>query len=109
MPGVGSTNLYLKNGATDPKEIVKGVKNGLYLTGLFGQGTNMVTGDISRGAVGFWIENGEITYPVQEITIAGNALTLLKNIAAVGNDLNFRFGGTAAPTILLSEATVGGA
>ena len=109
LPGIGSTNLYLKNGTTDPKEIVKGVKSGLYVTGLFGQGVNMVTGDISRGAVGFWIENGEITYPVQEITLAGNALTLLKNIAAVGNDLNFRFGGTAAPTILLSEATVGGA
>jgi PmbA protein len=109
LPGIGSTNLYLKNGATDPKEIVKSVKNGLYVTGLFGQGVNLVTGDISRGAVGFWIENGEITYPVQEITLAGNALTLLKNIAAVGNDLNFRFGGTAAPTILVSEATVGGA
>lgn len=109
LPGVGATNLYLKNGATDPKEIVKSVKNGLYLTGLFGQGVNGVTGDISRGAVGFWIENGEITYPVQEITVAGNALTLLKNITAVGNDLNFRFGGLAAPTILISEVTVGGA
>ena len=109
LPGIGSTNLYLKNGTTDPKEIVKSVKNGLYVTGLIGQGVNLVTGDISRGAVGFWIENGEITYPVQEITLAGNALTLLKNIAAVGNDLNFRFGGTAAPTILISEATVGGA
>jgi PmbA protein len=109
LPGVGSTNLYLKAGTSDPKEIVKSVKSGLYLTGLFGQGTNMVTGDVSRGAMGFWIENGEITYPVQEITLAGNALTLMKNVSAVGNDLSFRFGGMAAPTILISEATVGGA
>ncbi len=109
LPGIGSTNLYLKAGASDPKEIVKSVKSGLYVTSLVGFGTNMVTGDISRGAVGFWIENGEITYPVQEITLAGNALVLFKNIAAVGNDLSFRFGGSAAPTILISEATVGGA
>jgi PmbA protein len=109
MPGVGSTNLYLKAGASDPKEMVKSVKNGLYLKAMFGQGVNYVTGDISRGAAGFWIENGEITYPAQEMTLAGNALDLLKNIAAVGNDLSFRFGGTAAPTILISEMTVGGA
>lgn len=109
MPGVGSTNLYLKAGTTDPREMVKGVKNGLYLKAMFGQGVNYVTGDISRGAAGFWIENGEITHPVQEMTIAGNALSMLKNISAVGNDLSFRFGGTAAPTILISEVTVGGA
>lgn len=109
LPGVGSTNLYLKAGTSDPKEMVKSVKSGLYLTSLVGQGTNMVTGDISRGAVGFWIENGELTYPVQEITLAGNAITLLKSITAVGNDLSFRFGGSAAPTILISEATLGGA
>ena len=109
MPSVGSTNLYLKAGASDPKEMVKGVKNGLYLSAMFGQGTNLVTGDISRGAAGFWIENGEITYPVQELTLAGNALSILKNISAVGNDLSFKFGGTAAPTLLISELTVGGA
>ncbi|HWS55057.1 MAG TPA: TldD/PmbA family protein [Pyrinomonadaceae bacterium] len=109
MPGVGSTNLYLKAGASDPKEMVKSVKNGLYLKALFGQGVNYVTGDISRGAAGFWIENGEVTYPVQEMTLAGNALDILKNITAVGNDLSFRFGGTASPTILISEMTVGGA
>ncbi|HEU4596047.1 MAG TPA: TldD/PmbA family protein [Pyrinomonadaceae bacterium] len=109
LPSVGSTNLFMAAGASDPKEMVKSVKNGLYITALFGQGANGVTGDISQGAGGFWIENGEITYPVQEITLAGNALTLLKNITAVGNDLSFKFGGTAAPTILISEATVGGA
>jgi PmbA protein len=109
LPGVGSTNLYLKAGASDPKEIVKSVKTGLYLNAMFGQGVNYVTGDISRGAAGFWIENGELTYPVQEMTLAGNALDILKNITAVGNDLSFRFGGSAAPTILISEMTVGGA
>jgi PmbA protein len=111
MPSVGSSNLYMKAGASDPKEIVRSVKQGLYLTELpsFGQGLNSVTGDFSEGAQGFWIENGELTYPVQEITLAGNLLALLKNIAAVGNDLTFKYGSTAAPTLLLSEVTVGGA
>lgn len=109
MPGVGSTNLYMKAGSGDPKGMIKSVKNGLYLKALFGQGVNYVTGDISRGAAGFWIENGEVTYPVQEMTLAGNALDILKNISAVGNDLSFRFGGTAAPTLLINEMTVGGA
>ncbi len=108
-PGVGSTNLYIKNGATDPKEIIKGVKSGLYVNSLFGFGFNGVTGDVSQGANGFWIENGELTYPVQEITLAGNLLKLLKNITMVGNDLSFKFGGSAAPTLLISEATIGGA
>ncbi|MBC7909502.1 MAG: TldD/PmbA family protein [Pyrinomonadaceae bacterium] len=108
-PGVGSTNLYIKNGASDPKEIIKGVKSGLYVTSLFGFGFNGVTGDVSQGANGFWIENGELTYPVQEITLAGNLLKLLKNITMVGNDLSFKFGGSASPTLLISEATIGGA
>jgi len=108
-PSVNSTNLYLKAGKSDPKEIVKGVKEGLYVTELFGQGTNFVTGDLSMGAGGFWIENGEITYPVQEITLAGNLLTLLKNVTAVGSDLSFKLGSIASPTLLISEATLGGA
>jgi PmbA protein len=109
LPGVGSTNLYIKSGASDPKEMIKGVKRGLYVTSLFGFGFNSVTGDISQGANGFWIENGELTYPVQEITLAGNLSKVMKNITAVGNDLSFKFGGSAAPTLLVSEATVGGA
>jgi PmbA protein len=110
-PSVSSTNLYMKPGKSDPKEIVKGVKEGLYLTSLpsFGQGMNGVTGDFSEGAQGIWIENGELTYPVQEITLAGNILTMLKSITAVGNDLSFRYGSSAAPTLLVSEMTVGGA
>jgi PmbA protein len=107
-PGVGASNLFLKNGKTDPKDIVKSVKNGLYLTEMFGSGVNSVTGDFSQGASGFWIENGEITYPVQEITIAGNVLKALKNVQMIGNDLSFKLGSTASPTLLVSEMTVGG-
>lgn len=107
-PGVGSTNLYLKNGNTSPKDIIKSVKNGLYLTDMFGSGMNSVTGDFSQGATGFWIENGELTYPVQEITIAGNVLKALQNVKVIGNDLSFKLGSTAAPTLLVSEMTVGG-
>ncbi len=107
-PGVGASNLFLKNGKDTPKDIIKSVKNGLYLTDMFGSGINSVTGDFSQGASGFWIENGEITYPVQEITIAGNVLKVLKNVQAIGNDLNFRYGSTGSPTLLISEMTVGG-
>ena len=111
MPSVNSTNSYIQAGTSTPQEIIKSVKSGLYLTGLlgFGQGNNNVTGDFSLGAVGFWIENGELTYPVQEITLAGNMLSVLKNISMVGNDLEFKFGGLAAPTLLVSEMTIGGA
>jgi PmbA protein len=107
-PGVGSTNLYIKNGDTSPADMIKSVKNGLYLTEMFGSGMNSVTGDFSQGATGFWIENGELTYPVQEITIAGNVSKALSNVKAVGNDLSFKLGSTASPTLLVSEMTVGG-
>ena len=108
-PGVSPSNLFVQAGASDPKDIVKSVKEGLYLTGFQGSGFNNVTGDFSQGAYGFWIENGEIAYPVQEITIAGNMLGVLKNVAMVGNDLTFKYGSSAAPTLLISEVTVGGA
>ncbi len=107
-PGVAASNLFLQNGKSDPKEIVGSVKNGLYLTEMFGSGVNSVTGDFSQGASGFWIENGKLTYPVQEITIAGNVLSVLKNVKAIGNDLSFKLGSTASPTLLISEMTVGG-
>lgn len=107
LPNIGSTNLYMKNGTSDPKDIIKSVKAGLYLTELNGFGDNPVTGDMSRGAVGFWIENGVITHPVQEITFAGNLLKMFKNVTMVGNDQSFKYG--AAPTFLISEATIGGA
>jgi len=107
-PGVSSSNLYLKPGSMAPEEIVRSVNSGLFLTDMFGSGVNSVTGDFSQGASGFWIENGEIAFPVQEITIAGNVLKVLRNVQAIGNDLSFRRGSTAAPTMLISEMTVGG-
>jgi PmbA protein len=107
-PGVGSSNLFLKNGDTSRADMIKSIKNGLYLTAMFGSGMNSVTGDFSQGATGFWIENGEITHPVQEITIAGNVMKALGNVTAVGNDLSFKLGSTASPTLLVSEMTVGG-
>lgn len=107
-PGVSGSNLYIKNGDTSRADIIKSVKNGLYLSSMFGSGMNSVTGDFSQGATGFWIENGELTYPVQEITIAGNVTKALSSVQAVGNDLSFKLGSTASPTLLISEMTVGG-
>lgn len=107
-PSVSSSNLFLKAEGEDPGQIIKRVKNGLYLTEMFGSGINSVTGDFSQGASGYWIEDGEITFPVQEITIAGNVLKVLQNVQAIGNDLSFKRGSTAAPTLLISEMTVGG-
>ena len=107
-PNVGSTNLYIKNGDASPEEMIKSVKSGLYLDRVGGQGMNSTTGDFSMGANGQWIENGELTHAVQEITVAGNILKVLNNVKAVGNDLNFKLGTTAAPTLLIGEMTVGG-
>ena len=107
-PGVGSTNLYIKNGDKSPAEIIKSVKSGLYLDRVGGQGMNSTTGDFSMGANGQWIENGELTHAVQEITVAGNVLKLLSNVQTVGNDLSFKLGTTATPTLLIGEITVGG-
>lgn len=107
-PGVSESNLFMQNGTVDRQDLIKSVKNGLYLTELFGSGVNGVTGDFSQGASGFWIENGELTYPVQEITLAGNVLKVLQNVKAIANDLSFKRGSTAAPTLLISEMTVGG-
>lgn len=106
-PSVGPTNFYLVPGIKTPEQIIASVKNGLYVTELIGFGINMVTGDYSRGACGFWIENGELTYPVEEITIAGNLKDMFKNIELVGNDLVFR-GRIASPTVKIAEMMVAG-
>ncbi len=105
---VGTTNLYLAKGAVDPKALIGSVKQGLYVTELIGFGVNGVTGDYSRGAVGLWIDNGELSYPVEEITIAGNLLEMFQAIEGVGNDLVFR-DRTSAPTLLIGRMTVAGA
>lgn len=103
----GATNFYLAPGTISPEEIVRSVKRGLYVTELIGFGINMVTGDYSRGAVGFWIENGELAYPVEEITIAGNLKDMWMHVEAIGNDLVFR-GRIASPTVKIAEMTVAG-
>jgi PmbA protein len=104
---VGAGNFYLVPGTSTPAEIIGSVKSGLYLTELIGFGVNLVTGDYSRGAVGLWIENGELAYPVEEITIAGNLNEMLDHIEMVGDDLVFR-GRTAAPTLKIAHMTIAG-
>jgi PmbA protein len=106
-PGVAPANFYLAPGKESPEEIINSVKSGLYVTEMIGFGVNMVTGDYSRGAVGLWIENGEIAYPVEEITIAGNLKEMFQNIELVGNDLELR-GRIASPTIKICKMTVAG-
>jgi PmbA protein len=107
-PGIGPGNLYLEPGTQSPDQIIADVKGGLYVTSLMGFGTNIVTGDYSRGAAGLWIENGQLTHAVEEITIAGNLGEMLKNVAAIGNDLVFR-GSVASPTIRIDGMTLAGA
>jgi len=106
-PSVGPTNFYLVPGAKTADEIIQTVKQGLYVTDLIGFGINMVTGDYSRGAAGFWIEVGELAYPVEEITIAANLKDMFAGIEMVGSDLMFR-GRIASPTVKIAEMMVAG-
>ncbi|MEP3244381.1 MAG: TldD/PmbA family protein [Sneathiella sp.] len=105
-PGSSTTNLYMEAGKTSHDDMVGDIKSGFYVTSLIGFGVNGVTGDYSRGASGFWIENGEITYPVSELTIAGNLLDMFMNITPA-DDLEFKFG-TNAPTLLVNGMMVAG-
>ena len=107
-PGIGAGNLYLEPGSQAPDEIIEAIPSGLYVTSLMGFGVNMVTGDYSRGATGLWIENGQLTYAVEEVTIAGNLAEMLRGVSAVGNDLVFR-GSVASPTIRIDGMTIAGA
>jgi PmbA protein len=107
LPSVGPSNFYLEKGSTDPRELIKGIPNGLYVTAMLGKGADVVTGDYSRGANGLWIENGELAYPVQEITVSAALLDMLKGIDAVGTDLEFR-SSTAAPSLRFNELVVSG-
>ena len=106
-PGISTHNLFLPAGTQTPEEIISAVPQGLYLTEFLGRGINMVTGDYSRGASGLWIENGELTFPVQEITVAGNLKSMFHDISAIGNDLEFR-SSTACPTLLVDGLTIAG-
>ncbi|MGA2561006.1 MAG: TldD/PmbA family protein [Terracidiphilus sp.] len=107
-PGIGCGNLYLEPGTLTPDQIIDEVQAGLYVTGLMGFGTNTVTGDYSRGATGLWIENGQLTHAVEEVTIAGNLAEMLMNVTAIGNDLVFR-GSVASPTFRIDGMTLAGA
>ncbi len=105
--GGGVHNLELEPGQASPEELIERMGTGLLLTELIGQGVNILTGDYSRGAAGFWVENGEIQYPVHEITIAGNLADMLTGILAVANDLDIR-SRIRTPSLLLSEMTIAG-
>jgi PmbA protein len=107
-PGVGCGNLYLEPGTLTPEEIISQIPAGFYVTSLMGFGTNVVTGDYSRGATGLWIENGQITHAVEEVTVAGNLGEMFKNVTAIGNDLVFR-SAIASPTLRIDGMTVAGA
>jgi PmbA protein len=104
---VSTTNLYVAAGDSSPADLIKSVRKGLYVTELIGFGVNGVTGDYSRGAVGLWIEDGQLAYPVEEITVAGNLLDMFRAVEGVGNDLALR-DRTAAPTLLIGRMVVAG-
>jgi PmbA protein len=105
--GVGPGNFYLEAGKRTEAQIIGGVKQGLYITELIGGDANTVTGDYSAGAVGLWIENGELAYPVSGITVAGNLKQMLMDLDEPASNLEFR-SSVAAPTILIREMTVSG-
>ena len=105
-PSPGATNLHMERGKLSPDELIRDIGEGFYVTDLIGSGANMVTGDYSRGAAGFWIENGQRTYPVSEVTIAGNLLDVFRNVTPA-NDLKFRYG-TNAPTLRIEGLTIAG-
>ncbi len=106
-PGIGPGNYFLQPGTKSPQQIIGDIKDGLYVTEFLGMGVNLVTGDYSRGASGLWIVNGELAYPVEEITVAGNLKDIFNNISEIGSDLEFR-GSVASPTIRIDGLTVGG-
>ncbi len=105
-PSPATTNLYLEPGELTPEAMIREVGRGFLVTELIGMGVNLLTGDYSRGAAGFWIENGEIAYPVSEVTIAGNLNDMFRSLAAAP-DLIFR-AAVNAPTLRIDGMTVAG-
>jgi PmbA protein len=105
-PSPGASNLHLAPGAITPEQMIKDIEDGFYITDLIGMGVNLVTGDYSRGASGFWIEKGELTYPVSEVTIAGHLNEIFASLTPA-NDLKFRYR-TNAPTVRVEGLTVAG-
>ena len=107
LPSIGPSNFYLAPGTSSPEAILRETSRGLLITRMMGRGVNTANGDYSRGAAGLWIESGKPAYPVEEITVAGNMLDMLRRIDRVGDDLDFR-GSLGAPTIRFSSIAVGG-
>lgn len=105
-PSPSSTNVHLQAGNISRDDMISGVDRGLYVTEMIGMGVNGVTGDYSRGAGGFWIENGELTYPVSEITLASNLRDMFKNITPA-DDLKFKYA-TNSPTVRVDGMTLAG-
>ena len=105
-PSPSITNFYMKAGTISRDDLISGIAEGFYVTDLIGRGGDVVTGDYSRGAAGFWIENGEITHAVSEVTIAGNLKDMYLNLTPA-DDLEFRYG-TDAPTVLVEGMTLAG-
>ncbi|MBZ0325052.1 MAG: TldD/PmbA family protein, partial [Alphaproteobacteria bacterium] len=105
-PAPAASNLWMEAGPLAPEALIAEIDQGLLVTELIGMGVNLVTGDYSRGAAGFWIEKGEIAYPVSEITVAGNLSDMYANLTAA-SDLRFRHG-TDAPTLRVDGMTIAG-
>lgn len=101
-----STNFAIEPGENSPDEMMKAIKKGFYVTELFGHGVDLVTGQYSRGASGFWIENGELAYPVSEVTLGSNLIDMLSHLTPA-SDIDRRYG-TAAPTLLIEGMTLAG-
>lgn len=104
--GCASTNFAIEPGETSAKDLIASLESGFYVTEVFGQGVDMVTGEYSRGASGFWIENGEITFPVSEVTIAGNLKDMFMQMTPA-NDIERHYG-VASPTLLIEGMTLAG-
>ncbi|MAI05923.1 MAG: modulator protein [Alphaproteobacteria bacterium TMED87] len=106
QPSPSVTNVYLDRGTLTPAKLISGIKSGLYVTDTFGQGVNYITGNYSRGIAGFWIDKGEIAFPVNEITIAGNLKDMFKNLIPA-NDLELSYG-IDSPTIMIESMSIAG-
>ena len=107
LPASVAAIIFCEPGVLTPEQVIGGVSSGLYVLQTMGHGVNLVTGDYSVGASGLWIENGELAYPVEQITIAGNLKDIFRNVVAIGNDLEFR-GSGAVPTVRVDGMTVAG-
>ena len=105
-PSPSCTNLYMENGKESPEALIADIKQGIYITDVFGMGVNLITGDYSQGVSGIWIENGKLTYPVSEITIAGHLLTMFSQMTAA-NDLTFKYG-VNTPSLRIDNMTIAG-